>query len=173
MRKNGFTLVELITVIAIISVLAALLIPSMVGYIDKAKKTADKSAASTIGKAAMGVNAETTEKDIFAGGSDFIVSALTTSGTESYKFTALCMNDGDGWKAFDSTSDEFADLLNDESDIVEVSNGINIKYHSARKDTDCWVVGYSAENNRVEVWTGNNTGTPSYRVFPSPDKAYA
>lgn len=173
MRKKGFTLVELVTVIAIIGVLTAILIPSMLGYVNKARKSADKSSASTIGKAAMGVNAENTEKYVFSGGSDFTVSALTANGAESYKFTALCMSSGSGWTAFDSTADEFAEILNYESDIIEGSGDISVRYHGARKDTDCWVIGYSSENNRVEVWTGNNSGTPSYRVYPSPDKAYA
>ena len=129
MRKKGFTLIELVTVIAIIGVLAAILIPTMCGYMNKARKSADKSAASTIGKAAMGVNAENTEKDVFAGGSDFTVSALTANGTESYKFTALCMSSGDGWEAFDSTSDEFAELLNDESDIIGYNRGYKRHRH--------------------------------------------
>ncbi len=36
-RKKGFTLVELIVVLVILAILAALLIPSLTGYIDKAK----------------------------------------------------------------------------------------------------------------------------------------
>lgn len=36
--KKGFTLVELIVVLVILAILAALLIPSLTGYIDKAKK---------------------------------------------------------------------------------------------------------------------------------------
>lgn len=39
-RKRGFTLVELIVVLVILAVLAALLVPSLTGYIDKAKKKA-------------------------------------------------------------------------------------------------------------------------------------
>ena len=39
-RKRGFTLVELIVVLVILAVLAALLVPSLTGYIDKAKKQA-------------------------------------------------------------------------------------------------------------------------------------
>lgn len=38
LNQNGFTLVELIVVLAILAILAALLIPTMTGYIDKANK---------------------------------------------------------------------------------------------------------------------------------------
>jgi prepilin-type N-terminal cleavage/methylation domain-containing protein len=45
MNKKGFTLVELVVVIAIIGVLAAILIPTMMSYIKKAKlKSANSNA---------------------------------------------------------------------------------------------------------------------------------
>lgn len=46
-NKRGFTLVELIVVLAILAVLAGLLVPSLTGYIDKAKKA--KSLANARG----------------------------------------------------------------------------------------------------------------------------
>ena len=49
--KKGFTLIELIVVICIISVLAALLVPSIMGYIELARNRADVSAANVICKA--------------------------------------------------------------------------------------------------------------------------
>ena len=39
-KKKGFTLIELMAVIAIIAILAAVLVPTVSGYINRAKKTA-------------------------------------------------------------------------------------------------------------------------------------
>ena len=48
MRKHGFTLIELIVVIAIVGVLAAILIPAMMGYVKRSKITTANSASKQI-----------------------------------------------------------------------------------------------------------------------------
>lgn len=47
-RNKGFTLIELIIVIAILGILIAILIPSMTGFLDNARKVSVKAEAKTI-----------------------------------------------------------------------------------------------------------------------------
>lgn len=51
--QKGFSLVELIVVIAIMVILIAMLVPNVIGYINKATVATEKSAAATIFTAAQ------------------------------------------------------------------------------------------------------------------------
>lgn len=71
--KKGFTLIELIVVIAIIGVLAAILVPTMLGYVKKSKVSSANSAAASVYKAINTALTELDEEGIDVGGSDVII----------------------------------------------------------------------------------------------------
>ena len=75
--KKGFTLIELIVVIAIIGVLAAILVPSMLGYVKKSKISSANSTASSVYKAINSALTELDEEGIDVGG----CYVLTWNGT--------------------------------------------------------------------------------------------
>ena len=77
--KKGFTLVELIVVIAIIGVLAAILVPTMLGYVQNSRVTAIDQVAKTIKDAAQ---VAATEMDTLGNGlkADVVVAYGTYDG---------------------------------------------------------------------------------------------
>ncbi|MBR6403582.1 MAG: prepilin-type N-terminal cleavage/methylation domain-containing protein [Eubacterium sp.] len=88
MKNKGFSLVELIIVIAIMAILAAAIAPALIRYIDKSRKSDDVAAAETVGTA---VNAALANEDAYSeaapkmDGSTTVWSAAggaTLAGTE-------------------------------------------------------------------------------------------
>jgi|GEM_PF-1174259 len=48
MNKKGFTLIELVVVIAILAILAAIAVPRLIGFQDRAKEQADNQTAAQV-----------------------------------------------------------------------------------------------------------------------------
>lgn len=63
-KSKGFTLVELIVVIAIIGILAVVLIPNLTGYIQKTRRSAAEQDALSLYKEFIATVNATTEQDL-------------------------------------------------------------------------------------------------------------
>ena len=110
-NKKGFTLVELVVVIAIIGVLAAILVPSMMGYVKKARlKTANGNAKTAYNAAAEALaDAETqgVQLDTLTTATDtgVITGSITVPDTIDEDYikavmnNALASNGGDAGEA--------------------------------------------------------------------------
>lgn len=101
-RKGGFTLVELIVVLVILAILAALLIPTLTGYIDRAKEknviaetrqcvmAAQTLANEAYGKVAVGTSVTVKEADVQTLAEvKGIVSDITFNATDKSKIAGL------------------------------------------------------------------------------------
>ena len=147
-KKKGFTLIELMAVIAIIAILAAVLVPTVTGYIQRAKKTAIITQVRNVVSAIETYNAT-------AGGDDQI-NLTETTGT------------GDDTTTVDITLEDIrakvgADLLEAKSinklpktTPYKVLDGINSDTNSIKDisiDEDGILSGY---NSTKVKWTANS-----------------
>lgn len=189
-RNKGFSLVELIIVIAIMAILAAALAPALLRYIHKAQKTYDLDTGSAIGKNTQLILAEgeSNSNSSTPGGTithpyesfyaDNTVTATCTTGGASYTLVIVCdtQDNGKGNHSLEihpanSDAQAFASALN-----TQLGSDFKVRNKNPDNtgtDMTTYIVGYSSTNiNEIEVWIGPDGTTPTYMLFPTPDPIY-
>lgn len=166
-NNKGFSLVELIIVIAIMAILAGAIAPALIRYIDKSRKSNDVSAAKTIKTAVETAMAnEVTYELLTSGTADPTgVIRVTSGGTQTGGVTIVTPATlPTGLTANDKTNaqDEIAKNIGE--------NMPKIKYKKAADGTNvpgCWVITCTKQGTiKVGLGTGTSASTITYELVP-------
>ena len=131
-RKNGgFTLIEIIVVIVIIAILAGMLIPSMISWIDKSKEKTTISAGDTIRQA---ISAQVL--DMYSKGKEVDGDQTTTAYDGEFWTEIRSLTDSKA-QGSDSSKDEYVTFKISKGNVTEMTytnKGLTASYDGSKWD---------------------------------------
>ena len=166
MKNKGFSLVELIIVIAIMAILAAAIAPALIRYIDKSRRSDDVAAAETINTATQAALAN---EEAY----DEVQKAIPTSGNP-VTLAKASVNGGSFAKSYSGVATNISGNMSVFLEEINSSCGgtaPKLKYKKGfnNKTPNDWVVGVNSSGKPV-VWL-EGTGT-SWMLQPDICKEY-
>lgn len=194
-NKKAFTLVELVVVMAIIGIVAAILVPLITNYTRKAAAKTDMANAKKIHERVI----DTLTTDIEAYDSFYkhntatvtVVCKDSNGSTECYDVTIVCKADG----AKNSRNDCKDKFIGGNKEAQTFINALNANFHSVSDSgeylvpmkrtthkngnvTNRWMVCYRKDDpDKIEIWVSDAASKWAgcellYRLYPSPDVEY-
>ncbi|MCR5544360.1 MAG: prepilin-type N-terminal cleavage/methylation domain-containing protein [Eubacterium sp.] len=103
MKNKGFSLVELIIIISIMTIIAVAIAPALIRYINKSRKADDLTAADTIKSA---YNAALANEDIYEVVAKKSEDTNMKLGSDSVTALLVASADDDEWTIYGSSSDD-------------------------------------------------------------------
>ena len=182
MNNKGFSLVELIIVIAIMAILAGAIAPALIRYIDKSRKSNDVSAAKTIKTAVETAMANETTYEILTTGTSATkadVDGNTIKYSGAVKVATGIATSGNGGGVTITLSGSSSVATANADAITEIGKNIGektpkIKYKKAADDTHkptCFYV-LCSDGGTVVVGLADDSLSFFYQLAPDLSKYY-
>lgn len=167
MKNKGFSLVELIIVIAIMAILAAAIAPALIRYIDKSRRADDVAAAETINTSAQAALSNEDAYDDIQGamgtGSDVVIASAKADGSAQFSYVGQAQGLQHDCKTFI-----------DEINSSQGGNAPKLKFNKKADGTnkaEYWTVGVTDVGKPI-VWLGATSGATQYQIQPSISQYY-
>jgi type IV pilus assembly protein PilA len=131
MKKNnkGFSLVELIIVIAIMAILAGALAPALIKYIAKSRRSTDVSNAQSIATAVTNALASETAYDAASGGQCYVIKGSSvTGGSAVFANEVASQLGGNYTPKYEKTSRQFDVVLDNDLKSFKIYVGGSMLY---------------------------------------------
>lgn len=157
--KKGFTLVELVVVIAIIGVLAAILVPTMLGVVQDSRITsADNAAAQIKNQTTNFLTQMDAAKKSLTGGTGTLVVTVTTGTWATSGITGSAWGAGASWQ--NGTDKNFDYCLYMKDVLGDIKNAYIEMQFDAGKVVGCmYVDGYTSYSGSKPSASNYTAGT--------------